>query len=332
MRLYLQRMTLVCVALVVLASTAAGQARIQWERNVQQAVAAAQREYKPILFWVVGRADAERDLDDVYDAQQATFRDERVVALAGRFATIRISPDTHRDQLRDWGVSTRANLVLVVTGPDGALLDQISANALSVAESTARKLAITFRRYRDAFYREQLEATLTNEKASADELLKALEFVHAFMILSADQDVARLLERETRVEGNASPAARRAAAERESRVRSAVLETLGHLSTGHAAEVLVELAGNDAEAAKALKGCVPSVASVLLGHMNGDGTLETHAAAYEALCAVCRIDRVKPARFWENAPRSMREKEVARVREQAEAVSARWSEAYADYR
>ena len=78
-------------AVMAAASAVMGQSPIQWNGNTNMAVARAQEQQLPLMFWVTERADLLDD-DDLRSEQNKAFRDPIVVAIArDRYVPVRVA-------------------------------------------------------------------------------------------------------------------------------------------------------------------------------------------------------------------------------------------------
>jgi len=301
----------------VAASVAGAQQTLHWNNRVEQAVAEAKQTRKPLMFYVLS-SEGDR-ADDMEDAQRRAFAHPRVVEVARRFIPVQMSRSAHRDQLRRWRLPEKINQEVVFATPERELIDPqsptLAASGVADPQVFIQKMVLVFRKYRDDLYRTELRAELTAENAAAKDIRDVLKIVKEFLILSADQDVAKLLENE----------------KLDSGLRKQVYEVLAELSTKPAVEALLARAARDKEAAAALAQCTPAAAENLLEHLGGED-FNRHLLAYKTVTKVCKVPDTKPDRFWEGKNERLKTEEINRVREAVRQTAARWRERYGDYR
>lgn len=305
--------TLLTVALLGSVARAAQSPAIRWSQEVQKGIEQAQETRRPLMFWVLGRS-ASRD-DDIERDQKRAFSDPRAVELASRFVTIRLSRSVYHKVLADWGLPRSTNLEIVFATPTGEKIDTLSPVGAADPDVLARKMTLVFRHYRDTLFEQELKAKLENPEASEAELRGALHLITDFVILSAEEVVLRLLERES-----LSPD-----------VRKDVYGVLAVLSTPASVKALLDRAGADAQAAGALARCTPDGAEQMLPALGGEDP-ELHRIVYRAVTRICRIRDVKNDRFWRGRIESLKKKETERVRRLVTDIARRWRERYAEYR
>ncbi len=307
-------LAVVAAALLFMPQAAAQQdAAIQWSLKVEEAVAHAGETKQPLMFWVVGRSDSrdhrlERD-------QKRAFRDRLVVELSRRFLTVQLSRSRYREQLEEWNLSPWTNLEIVFATPAGEKIDTLAPAGVANAEALARKMALVYRHYRGVVFEREIKPKLEDEQASDRDLRLALKLVAEFLILSADQSVIQLLERESL--GGA--------------VRDEVYDVLAALSTPASVEALLERARDAERAGAALARCTPDAAERMLPALDGEDA-DLRLAVYRAVTRICKIRDVKNDRFWQGRNLVIKRKEIERVRQIVTATAKRWRERYAEYR
>jgi hypothetical protein len=297
------------ISIVALPGLAFGQSQgIEWQRDVDAAVALAKRTERPLMFYVVG-STSDRP-DDVEKDQRRSFRDARVMQQARRFVPVRLARSQHVDQLKKWGVNPNANLDVIFTWPDGTRIDQISASGAGIPESFAQKMAMVFNQYRNEVFAQKLRPMLDNPEATAREIRAALKQIDDFLILAADGTLASLLEREKLDPG----------------VKPDIYKTLANLSTPTAVDALLKAArAGDQNAIKVLDDCTPEAAERMLDDV-GSSEPARHLLAYKTVTKICRLKNVKPDKFWDGVNQRVKDAEIERVRNEVRHIAGRWKE------
>jgi hypothetical protein len=301
------------VLLLVARASAQPANTIQWSLKVEETVARAKQTRQPLMFWVLGRSDS-RD-DRVERDQKRAFGDPLVLELSSRFATAQLSRSRYSDLLEQWDLPRTTNLEIVFVTPDGDKIDTLAPQGVRDPEVLARKMTLVYRHYRAVMFEQELKPKLEDQTTSDEELTRALKLIGQFLILSADQSVAALLERETLGSG----------------VRAAVYETLAMLSTPASVETVLEHAMDDEQAAAALAHCTPDAAEQMLPRLE-DEDPQVRLIVYHAVTQICKLRGVKPDRFWDGRNQVVKRKEIERVRELVSATAERWRQRYAEYR
>lgn len=309
------RIAAVTLLLVVTAAAAAQDRAIRWRTDVESAVAEAKKRNTPLMFYVKGStARKGDDLDDLEDDQRKSFRDERCYSLSQRFICVQLSRTQHKDLIEKWGLRPNLQLYVVYVQPDGTRIDWQDPLGVATADAFAQKMARVFTAHRNAIYDAEIKASL-DAKAPVADVNAALKRIREMTILSADKEVAALLDR----------------TDLDDKTRQTVYDTLAHLSTRASVEALLaKVQSYDDPAAKALSACNPAGASFMLSALDREGPLRI--AAYNAITKACRIKSPKPARFWDGKNEKIKSEELDRVRRQAETVIKRWREQYEEYR
>jgi hypothetical protein len=302
------------IALVGTVCAAAQQAvGIQWSLKVEESVAQAQRTKRPLMFWVLGRS-ASRDHRIERDQKRA-FQDSLVVEMSSRFVPVRLSRSRYRDLLEGWDLSPKTNLEIVFTTPAGEKIDTLAPLGACDPETLARKMTLVFRHYREVLFTTDVKPKLEDQDASARDIEAALNLISDFLILSADQAVIKLLERE-----QITP-----------EIRKAAYQTLAALSTPAGVQVVLEHAATDELAAAALSGCTPDAAEQMLVALDGDDP-DLRLAVYHAVTRICKLRDVKSDRFWQGRYERVKREEIERIRQLVTARARRWRDRYAEYR
>jgi hypothetical protein len=279
---------------------------INWRRDPGQAVAEAQRSFKPLMVFVLA---SERYRDDQIDREQKrSFRNPRVMKKAEKFVPLRLSRAQHRQILHEFGLPEEANMIMSFVAPDGTVLGQISAQGIAQDESLLQKMSMIFDAYGRQLYEKEIKPVLTDEETKSGDLDKALTLVAHLEIGTADQDLLKLLERPRLATGT----------------KRKVYELLALLSTKPAVDKLLELAaGGDALATGALEKCNPVAAEMMISELKADEEPFNYLV-YEAVTKICRVPDPKPEPFFENSPAKEKQDEVERVKNIVRGVAQRW--------
>ena len=287
------------------------QNQIQWISNAQQGVDLAQSTDRPLLFYIPPSRELHgiifgNDVVDVFgtfttdinNAQNIAFRDPIVRAFAeDRFVGVRLQRTTDTlPMLAAAGLPTTYGSFLAGFTPDGKYIGWVSPSDAADPRILAEQLAGLYRRYRFDLYRHNVRPVLENEAATPSELEHALRTVREFIIMSADQDVVALLDR---------PGLNQ-------HVRKQVFDTLAVLSTPDAVDALVKVAGTDQQAADALNQLTLPATDYMLSIVDVNNPAQV-AAVYSAAAKAAGIDDQKSRRFWSQADRAARTRELERV-------------------
>lgn len=302
------------VGLVALAACAAAHGQNQsltWSEDVEKGVAESKRTLKPMMCYVLGR-EADRD-DDIEREQKKAFRDPRVIELSRRFVTVKLSRSRHREQLQKWGLPGDAHLYIVFVTPDGERYGDVGPQAAGIADTLAQKMVLAFREYRQKLFEKELKSRLESEKTEPKDIRIALKVIEEFIIEQADATIVELLQRPKLAED----------------VRKQALLTLAELSTRVAVKELVDEGVRDEAAAAALRKCTPQAAEYML---EGLDAVSTRVLVYDAVTKICKIQNVKPEKFWQGDNERIKSEEIARVKDLVRKTAKRWSEKYAEYR
>ena len=302
---------LLCLA--VSGAALAQENMVHFRIDVEAAIAEAKKKDMPLMFYVTRSADS-RDQDLERD-QKRSFRDERVFELSKRFICVQMSHSQYKDQIAKWGFGgTSAQLYVVYAMPDGTKIDTQSPLGVASAQGFAQKMAKVYDFYRNSVYEKEIKAKIS-EKSPVGDIKTGLEKVKALTILSADKDVAKLLQKE----------------DLDEKTRGLVYDVLAVLSTKASVEALVgEVKSSDDKAAKALQDVTPGAAAFLLPLLDKEGP--ARIAAYSAVVKVCKIKNPKPAKFWDGKNERPKAEEIERVKKAADGVIKRWKEQYDEYR
>lgn len=287
---------------------------IRWGTDPRAAVAEAQRTMRPLM--VYARPSSHERNDDIENDQKRAFRDPRVLRLAERFVTLRLSHSQHRDLLKEFGLPDRASLEMSFVMPDGFVLGRLSVGGVAQTDSLVQKLTLVLQAHRQRLFEKEVKPKLENAEAKPDELKLALQLVGQFRMTVADGSVAGLLDRE-----KLTP-----------EVRLLACDVLAALSTKAAVTKLLELSRvGDELATKALEKCTPAGAELMLVELRPAGTPTATGdvepfdyPVYKAVTKICRIRQVKPARFFEKASARVQEQELERIRKLVTDAAQRW--------
>lgn len=305
----------VVLAVALLAERAVAQQAgvVEWSLDAEEGVARARQTRQPLMFWVLGRS-ASRD-ERIERDQKRAFADPLVVELSTRFVPAKLSRSRYRDLLEQWNLSPRTNLEVVFVTPDGDKIDTLAPQGVSDPEVLARKMTLVYRYYRGVMFEQEFKPKLEDVATTDEELADVLRIIARFLIVSADQSLIALFEREELSEG----------------VRKGLYETLATLSTAASVELLLEHAVEHEPAAAALARCTPDAAERMLPALEGvDPALRL--AVYHAVTQICKLRGVKSDRFWDGRNEIIKRKELDRVREEVRSTAERWRRRYAEYR
>lgn len=315
----MNRIVLVVVLVLVsaLARPAQAQNPVQWNASPRAAIARAQEQSLPLLFWVTERSDWDKDDQDLRDAQEVTFRDPAVVALAQtRFVPVRVARSNSNvlKEAESLGLPTNFGLYVAILTPDGKLVDQIGPGEVAEPEAFAARLAAASRKYGDDLYNGTLKAIITSPDSPKPEVRKAVQLVWRLGIVSADKDLVGLLDR----------------TDVTSTERARLYSLLGSFATPVCIEALLSRAADgDRDAITALGRAEPGALPTLLADLpsaDGEDATPRQLAAYQAACRISRIGNPRPASFWTSAKPEQRTAELERVKSRAEPVFDYWKE------
>lgn len=309
---------LTLTAILLTSSTATAQRKVSWTRDVQAAVAKSKQTKLPLMFLIEGDS-RERD-QRLDDERRKAMLDDRVVYAARRFIPVIVvrSDSRQQDLFRRLQVPASANMDVVFSTPDGEKIDTFSA--LHQPDTFAQKMTLVFNAYRDQFYKQELKGVI-DDPTNVANTIKALKFVEAFTIESADRDVVKLLEKAS---GNP-------------RLKQQAMETLAALSTEPAVEALWKEAllgpgESGRAAAKALEKITPAAAERVMRQGFNSGDPRELVLAYNVVTAACSIKDAKPDRFWEGDNQRVQKQELERVTRIVENKAQRWRDTFGRYR
>jgi hypothetical protein len=300
-------------ALLLLSSTLAKQP-VEWLEEVEQAVAQSKQTQRPILFYIIPRGE---DSTELMDKQKQSFRDPLVAGIIReRFTAFQMRKSTlARTLLEQMGAADATPLSIVVSTPDPKLVGMISAEEIVEPQMLAQKLTQLFRTYRSDLFRKQLQPILTDEKASAENVISALQLVEEFLITEADDAVVELLNRE----------------KLSALIKERTFKTLAALSTPRSTGALLQAALEDEAAKEALATCTPGATETLVSALDPKD-MDRHIIAYEALVRIFKIEDPRPADFWKNAAEELATQEIERVKKIATEAAEQWRQEHAAYR
>ena len=286
---------------------------INWSYQAKEGVAFARKTRQPMMFWIVGRTCCEGDR--IKNRELKAFRDSRVLELARNFVTVRLSRSANADLLKSWNLSTKTDLAIVFSTPDGKRLDMLHASAIVDPEALARKMQAVLKSYRNKLFRDEIETVLVDPQAKPGDVVDALELIERLALTQADKPLIDLLDRQ-------SP---------DADTRGKTLATLAKLSTPAAVDYLLKAAREEDAAVEALKECTPVAAERLLSAVKSDYA-DLLPVVYEASAHICGLRSVKPRRFWEGENKFVLDKEFERVRKLVAEQAERWRKQHAELR
>ena len=297
------------VALVV---DAQAQRPIQWISNTEQGLAQARRVELPVMFYVAGSSSNNQD-DDIRQAQQATFRDPTVVAVAQeRFVPVRLSLSTQtKELLEKLGGATNYGNYLIFATPDMQPLGSIIPSNITQPAALVQQMTQIFRQFRKQLFESKYKEKLESADTSANEQIKILKTINRYIITEADESVVKLLEN----------------ADLKANVRKQVYDTLSNLSTKPCVEALFTAAQTDKLAAKALYGCQNVAAEYLLPKLKSEN-FDEFVAAYEAIVKIANLGKPKSKGFWNGTNQQLLNEEIDRVEKGAQRAANNWRQKY----
>ncbi len=307
-------MTLLLLAMSAAGGTAVAQNPIQWHGNAREAIARAKEQSMPLMFWVSERRDIGEE-DDLRDAEEQSFRDPAVVAIAQkRFVPVRVSRTSRvNEELEKLGLPTTHGLYVALVTPSGDLLDTLGPGQVADPVALAQGLAAGARKYGEALYEQELGPVIRNPGAPKAEVRRAVQTAWRLGILSADKDIAGLLARPDVTETE----------------RGRIYAMLAALATGPSIDALLGAAAEGNKSAAAALGRAEAGAlEVLVSELPGPEGEPTarQLAAYDATTRIARLPSARPETFWAKAPPEERTRELELVKKRAEAVLAYWKE------
>lgn len=306
-----------CAALpmfiALLTAPTMAQNELKWGTNVEEAIKVAQKNQRPIMFYIVSRGE---DRNEKTERQhRAAFKNARVVAQGQRFVATQLSRSRYKELLEKWQVSAITNQEIVFATPAGDLMDKASDSDIASPDLFARKMADVFKRYRAELFSREVKPTLEKENAPPKEILEALKTIEEFMIPEADALLIQVAESEKQAPN----------------VRLRAYEVLAQLSTDAAADALMKAAPQDKRIIAALQKLTPGAAERLLSSVGGE-SMETHLLAYSAVAKITRLPEPKPEAFWNGPNQQIKLNEIERVKAHVEKIAKRWKEEDAPYR
>lgn len=275
---------------------------IRWTLNVQQAVAQARKTNTPLMFYIKGSSGGDDDIEDFERDHKRAFADPRVYALSKKFVCVQLSRSRYRQQLEQWQISPRTNLNIVFAAPSGERIGfPLAASAIAVPATLAAKMQEVYERWGRHLFKSEVHPTLSNAESKPADLQKALDLAKRYEMRDADRDVLALLDRKL-----------------DKRTQSKCLDALAAIASKLAVDALVDrAAGGDRLAAKALQELRPAGVPTLLTYLGGED-MARHIVAYHAVVKVCRIRGAKPDAFWKGLNAASKQREIDRVRHEAE--------------
>ncbi|MBX3357910.1 MAG: DUF255 domain-containing protein [Phycisphaeraceae bacterium] len=308
-------LTALVLAVVTLASAPAlAQNPIQWYGNARSAISFAKEQDKPLMFWIYERRDIGEE-DDLYVAQEASFRDPAVVQLAQTFfVPVQVARNNRViEELEKFGLPTSHGLFLALVTPDGKLLDEIGPGEVANAPGLAKRLADASRKYLDDLYATTLQPIITSPESSKSDVREAVQKVWRLGIQSADKDIVALLDRADLTPGE----------------RSRLDTMLASIATPTCITALVDrAAAGDKDARRALFRAEPGALETLLADLpptDGDATAR-QIVAYEAAADIANLSSPRPESFWKSATPEDKAREIEALKRRAEPVLEHWKQ------
>ncbi len=291
-------------ALPALAQTGA----LNWRRDLQQAIADAQRTRMPLMFWITGGSSGDRE-EDIEQDQRKTFRDPAVAATARKYIAVQISRSANKDLLEKWQLPPRTTFEVVFTTPAGEVIDRLAPSGVGHPDSFRQKMNLVYTRYRGDLFRQEVQPKLTGDAAAPAEVDAALKLISDFRIREADATLIELAAREGIDAG----------------LRQKLLGALADLSTPSAGKALyAAAAAGDQDASDALVRCDPPVAEQLLEKLDSEDPAE-RVFVYNVVTRICKVKSPKPDRFWEGTNEKIKSDEMTRVKKAVEKAARDWS-------
>ena len=310
------RSLFVMIAATALAVPATAQTSpIQWGSNIKQAAAQAKSNQLPLMIYVAGSSG--KDDDDMKQAQQRSFRDQLVTALAQeRFITVRLAKSTQSAAfLNEIGAPSEHGYYLLFTTPDLKIIGTIQPGQVAQAQTLATQMTVMFRKYRQELFEREMRPKLEIKDTKEAEIIAIFKKINKLLLLEADQAVIKLLE------------------ERElaANVKKQAYNTLATLSTPACVKALLKVAPGDKLAEQALGRCTAGAAEELIPSLDAEN-FDEFVIAYEALVKICKLGKKKTRGFWNGQNERLINDELDRVEKGAQAAAKRWKDKYAAYR
>jgi hypothetical protein len=309
------------LALFLLAAPLAALAQnpIQWSGNARGAMDRAAEQQLPIMFWVTEARDVGDD-NDLRDAQTESFRDPIVAAIAEHhFVPVRVSRNSRMlGEAERLGLPTSHGLYVALVTSDGRVLDLIDPLQVADPQAFALRLTAAFRAYRDGLYKDTLRSIVTSPESAKADVRRAVQTIWRLNILSADQDLVRLLDRKDLLPIE----------------RQRLYGLLASFATKPSIDALLSrAAAGDRDAAKALGSAEAGALEFLVPQLpTPDSATSTQMAAYDAAARIARISSARPATFWTTAKPEERARELDALRTRAASVLEYWQERFGRWR
>jgi hypothetical protein len=292
---------------------ASAQNPIQWNGNARAAIERAQEQQLPVMFWVTEGRDIGDD-DDLKDAQEESFRDPIVVAIAEHYyIPVRVSRNSRvLEEAQNLGLPTSHGLCVALVTGDGRVLDQIDPGQVASPEAFAERITRAFRAYRDGFYRDKLKSIITTTDAPKPEVRRAVQTIWRLNILSADQDLVALLDRK----------------DLEPVERQRLYSMLASFATKPCVDALLaRAASGDRQAASALAKAEAGALEFLVPQLpTAESATAAQIAAYDATVQIAHVRQRRPADFWTNGKPEDRAKELDTLHARAADVLEYWQQ------
>lgn len=307
--MWTKRVMLLLVAGACVGSTWAG--NIRWQTRTENAVRAAQRHNKVLMFYALG-SRRERE-DEIKDKQTRALADDRVVAAVQNMICVRLNIAQDAELLKRVGIRAdeSTNLTLFWTTADLQLLDRLSAGGVMQVDSILQKVEGVEKRQKQKVLKDILPI-LSDPESTDQQLQNALDTIAGLNLTGAADALGALLERE-----NLNP-----------RLRKDGYKLVGKFGTEQGVQILFQHSQSDNEeiAEAAMDGlgeCDPPAARFLFEHLRSSD-VDMQFAAYEAVAEIANVRGLRNRDFFEEAGRATRARELDRVKEKAVQRIERW--------
>lgn len=301
-------------------SVASAQSAISWMDDPKAGVEAAKKSKKPLMIYVLA-GTKDRD-EEIERGQKRSLADPRVVKMSKSFVPLKLSRSVHREYLKQFGINESANLNISFVTPSGEKIDDLSAQGLTKVDSTVQKMVLVLKNYRMRIFEQECRKVLDDPASKPEDVRAALKKVKEFEIVEADTTLVRMLEREKDKKLSAD-------------IAKEVIDLLAEISTKPAVEKLIALvttAGENelkAPALRVLANCKPPAAEQMVEKLD-IAAAEFPYDVYVAVCKICKIDNVKPDKFFTGTNERIKKDEMARVKALAKKAADKWREQNAD--
>lgn len=309
-------MTRTAIAAILLLTAGAGaQSPIQWNGNARAAIDRAHEQGLPLMFWVTESNDPGDD-NDLEDAQNDSFRDPIVVAIAHKYyIPVRVSRNSRvLEEAQKLGLPTSHGLYVAIITSDGKLLDQIDPGQVADPMQFAERLTAASRQYRDQMYQQNLREHVANLAAPKPEVRRALQTVWRLGILSADTDIVAILDRTDLLPGE----------------RKRLYDVLASFATAPCVEALLtRAAAGEKDAITALNKAEPGALEFLRADIPAPDAAELsprQIAACRAASQIARLPSRPPDTVWAGPATPARTKALEKLAPRVDSVFEYWQE------